>query len=121
MTDELYPTMKLDRRLCDDLLDDPDLSAGQKEELMEILWAIAVACVDLKLGLHPLQQACGQFELYGQIPEMLPKDMVVSQDTRQLGMNADVSESGGDSSFCVNEQSMRNQTSEKRSNRETDT
>ena len=32
--------------------------------------------MDLGLGLHPLQQACGQFELYEEIPSILTDDVV---------------------------------------------
>lgn len=71
-----YPTLNLDVTLYQEIMDDPSIPQNKKHELLESLWAIAVACVDLGLGLHPLQQACGQFELYDEIPTMLSKDVV---------------------------------------------
>jgi hypothetical protein len=59
-----------------EIMDDPSVPEDQKVELVESLWAIAVACVDLGLGLHPLQQACGQFELYSEVPNMLSPDVI---------------------------------------------
>lgn len=37
-------------------LADTDLSADEKRELIEILWAIMVSFVELGFGVHPLQQ-----------------------------------------------------------------
>lgn len=86
-----YPSLELDESLYQDMMDDPSIPEDQKQELLETLWAIAVACVDMGLGLHPLQQAqkarqaeacqgfktkCGQFELYSEVPNMIPADMV---------------------------------------------
>lgn len=71
-----YPTLHLDITLYQEIMDDPSIPDDQKHELIENLWAIAVACVDLGLGLHPLQQACGQFELYEEIPTIFADDVV---------------------------------------------
>lgn len=71
-----YPTLHLDITLYQEIMDDASIPEDQKHELIENLWAIAVACVDLGLGLHPLQQACGQFELYEEIPKILADDVV---------------------------------------------
>ncbi len=62
-------------------MDDPSVPEDKKVEVIESLWAIAVACVDLGLGLHPLQQACGQFELYSEVPNMLSPDVVNYEHT----------------------------------------
>lgn len=41
-------------------LDDPSLSADQKKEIIEALWTIITAFVELGFGVHPAQQACGK-------------------------------------------------------------
>ena len=41
-------------------LDDPSLSADQKDEIIRALWSIMIAFVDLGFGIHPIQEACGQ-------------------------------------------------------------
>jgi len=41
-------------------LDDPSLSADQKEEIIGALWTIITAFVELGFGVHPVQQACGK-------------------------------------------------------------
>lgn len=76
-----YPALELDMSLYQDIMDDPSIPEEKKHELIETLWAIAVACLDLGLGLHPLQQACGQFELYEEVPNMLSPDVVNSKNT----------------------------------------
>jgi len=83
-----YPTLELDLSLYQDILDDPIIPNDQKHELLETLWAIAVACVDMGLGLHPLQQACGQFQLYSEVPNMIPADVVECQHTAKSEFHA---------------------------------
>ena len=59
-------------------LDDPALSAEQKEELLRALWTIISAFVELGFGVHPIQQACGQVEKEydaGRLPE---SDVLIS-------------------------------------------
>lgn len=41
-------------------LDDPALSDDQKEEIIEALWSIITAFVDLGFGVHPMQEVCGK-------------------------------------------------------------
>ena len=41
-------------------LDDPDLTANQKAEIVRSLWTIITAFVELGFGVHPAQQACGK-------------------------------------------------------------
>lgn len=43
-------------------LEDADLSSDQKIEYVRMIWDIVLQFVDLGFGLHPIQQACGQFE-----------------------------------------------------------
>lgn len=83
-----YPTLELDVSLYQDVMDDPSIPEEQKQELLETLWAIAVACVDMGLGLHPLQQACGQFELYDEVPNMIPLDVVECEHTEKSEFHA---------------------------------
>lgn len=42
------------------MLEASDWSEEQKQELIETLWSIVVAFVDLGFGVHPAQQAYGQ-------------------------------------------------------------
>jgi hypothetical protein len=42
-----YPSLHLDIMLYQEIMDDPSIPDDQKHELIENLWAIAVACVDL--------------------------------------------------------------------------
>lgn len=41
-------------------LDDPNLTADQKTEIITALWSIISAFVELGFGVHPAQQACGK-------------------------------------------------------------
>lgn len=41
-------------------LDDPSLSAAQREEVLRALWSIMTICVDLGVGVHPAQQVLEQ-------------------------------------------------------------
>lgn len=43
-------------------LEDADLSSAQKIEYVRMIWDIVLQFVDLGFGLHPIQQACGQFD-----------------------------------------------------------
>lgn len=83
-----YPALGFDITLYQEILNDPSVPDEQKQEMVEILWAIAVACVDMGLGLHPLQQACGQFELYNEVPNMLSPDVVDCKDTENSNFDA---------------------------------
>lgn len=56
------PSLRIDVEKYEHLLDDSDLSETQKREVLEALWAIIVAFVDLGFGVHPVQQACGEVE-----------------------------------------------------------
>lgn len=39
-------------------LDDANLSEAQKSEMIEALWSIIVAFVEIGYGVHPVQEAC---------------------------------------------------------------
>ena len=53
-------TMELDIRKYQALLKDIDIPEGHKEQMIEALWSIVVAFVEIGYGVHPVQQACGK-------------------------------------------------------------
>lgn len=44
------------------MLDGSGMNDAQKQDVLEALWSMVVAFVDLGFGVHPVQQACGQLE-----------------------------------------------------------
>ena len=54
------PSLGIDTEKYQAYLDDPALSEDQKEEIVQALWGIIVAFVDLGFGVHPLQEVLGQ-------------------------------------------------------------
>ncbi len=64
------PSVGIDIEKYQAWLDDPDLTDTQKKQIIEALWSIMVAFVDLGFGVHPLQAAQGQ-EVCGQLSEAL--------------------------------------------------
>lgn len=102
-----YPALGFDIMLYQEILNDPSVPDEQKQEMLEILWAIAVACVDMGLGLHPLQQACGQFELYSEVPNMLPSDVVDCEHTEKSEFNAVNPASALDSNIHATEETRK--------------
>lgn len=54
------PTLTVDVRRYQSLIDDPALSEAQKEEVLRALWSIVVTFVELGFGVLPLQEVCGQ-------------------------------------------------------------
>ena len=54
------PTLTVDWEAYAAMLDESDWTEDQKRELVETLWSIVVAFVDLGFGVHPAQQACGE-------------------------------------------------------------
>tara|TARA_R110000850_G_scaffold269499_1_gene401712 strand:- start:1614 stop:2171 length:558 start_codon:yes stop_codon:yes gene_type:complete len=53
------PSLGIDTAKYQAYLDDPALTDGQKEEIVQALWGIIVAFVDLGFGVHPLQEVLG--------------------------------------------------------------
>ena len=39
-----------------------DATEAQKLEYIETLWTIVLQFIDMGFGIHPIQQACGQFD-----------------------------------------------------------
>jgi hypothetical protein len=56
------PSVEIDVEKYQALLDDPDLSDTQKEEIMRALWMVMMAFADLGFGVHPAQEVCGKTE-----------------------------------------------------------
>lgn len=54
--------LQIDIEKYQTFLDETDLNEDQKRDVIEALWQIIVAFVDLGFGVHPVQQACGQLE-----------------------------------------------------------
>lgn len=54
------PALTVDWARYAAMIDDPDISAVDKQAFLETLWSIMVAFVDLGFGIHPLQQVCEQ-------------------------------------------------------------
>lgn len=43
-----------------EILDDPNMSSDQQQQIILALWSILTAFVHLGYEVHPVQQACGQ-------------------------------------------------------------
>lgn len=52
--------VEIDTERYQAFLGDPALSVDQKAEIIEALWSIILAFVELGCGVHPVQQACGK-------------------------------------------------------------
>lgn len=52
--------LQLDVAYYQDLLDEPDLSDADKEQVITALWKIVVAFVEMGFEVHPTQLACGK-------------------------------------------------------------
>lgn len=55
----VHPPLKLDVSRYMHLID-PSIPEHQQRQMIEALWPIMIALVDLGIGIHPFQQACGQ-------------------------------------------------------------
>ena len=54
------PSLEIDMARYQAYLDDPALTPDQKTEVIEALWTIITAFVQLGFGVHPTQLACGK-------------------------------------------------------------
>lgn len=54
-----YSALTLDVDYYQSFLDDTNISEDKKRELIQTLWDIMSAFVDLGFGIHPVQQAMG--------------------------------------------------------------
>ncbi|WP_037226929.1 hypothetical protein [Roseobacter sp. GAI101] len=57
---DLPPSLSVDWEAYGVMLDASDMPEAQKRELIQTLWSIVTAFVDLGFGVHPVQQVCGQ-------------------------------------------------------------
>lgn len=53
-------SLEIDMERYQTYLDDPALTPDQKTEIIEALWTIITAFVQLGFGVHPTQLACGK-------------------------------------------------------------
>ena len=82
------PSLTIDWEAYKPFLDSSDLSDAQKRELIETLWSIVVACVDLGFELRDPDQVCvsQKPECGGQNPEsgiILPASVLGSNHTQK--------------------------------------
>ncbi|WP_300071798.1 hypothetical protein [uncultured Ruegeria sp.] len=78
-------TVEIDVERYQAYLDDPALSDAQREDIIQALWTIIVAFVELGFGVHPVQQACGQPEKELDPADKPDSDVVKSSDTALKG------------------------------------
>ncbi len=65
------------------LLDDSGMSEAQKREVLEALWSMIVAFVDLGFGVHPVQESCGKVLKGETEPAQADSGMLDSRDTER--------------------------------------
>jgi len=53
------PTLTFDAGLYDDCLNDPDLDADERRQILEALWTIICCFIDLGYDVQP-EKSCGQ-------------------------------------------------------------
>jgi len=76
------PTLSIDWELYASMLHDSDMLLADQKELVQTLWSIAVAFVDMGFDLSPVQQICG--ESHDQLSDV-PPDLVslIEQEMRE--------------------------------------
>lgn len=74
----LFTNIKVDVKRFESYLDDPDLTQAEREELLETIFAIVLGFVDLGFGIHPVQQACEQNDIYSEIATLDLMDLLES-------------------------------------------
>ena len=76
------PTLSIDWELYASMLAESDMPLEDQKELVETLWSIAVAFVDMGFDLSPVQQICGESE---EALSDLPPDLVslIEQEMRE--------------------------------------
>jgi hypothetical protein len=57
-------------------LAESDLTHEQKLEYIQTIWGIVLQFIDLGFGIHPVQQACGQFDDAAALCSDADSDMV---------------------------------------------
>jgi len=74
----LFTNIKIDVKRFEPYLDDPDFTQAEREELLETIFAIVLGFVDLGFGIHPVQQACEQNDIYSEIATLDLMDLLES-------------------------------------------
>ncbi len=74
----LFTNIKIDVKRFEPYFDDPDLTQAEREELLETIFAIVLGFVDLGFGIHPIQQACEQNDIYSEIATLDLMDLLES-------------------------------------------
>lgn len=54
------PSLSIDWKVYAAMLEESDMPLDQQKELVETLWSIVVAFVDLGFDLNPVTQICGE-------------------------------------------------------------
>ncbi|MEL6477377.1 MAG: hypothetical protein AAFR17_08625 [Pseudomonadota bacterium] len=54
------PKLELDAEKYQRYIDDPSLSRAEKEQVLEALWSIIIAFVDLGFDVGPASESCGK-------------------------------------------------------------
>lgn len=70
--------VEIDYEYYQKFLDDPNATEEEKVALIDALWSICVAFVDLGYGIHPVQQASEQKNKSGQISVLDLADVIKS-------------------------------------------
>ena len=66
-------------------LDDPKLSAAEREEIIKALWQIVSTFVLYGFKVHPAQQSCGQLVQTGGEQTNAAEDMLDSKQDKRAG------------------------------------
>lgn len=89
------PTLRIDWDLYGAYLENSDLTEAEQREFIQTLWTIVVSFVDLGLGIHPLQQACGEDQDLADFIAAETRSMVNSQDISKTHFKAAAGEQSG--------------------------
>lgn len=68
--------VEIDYEYYQKFFDDSDATEEEKRVLIEALWSICMAFVDLGYGIHPVQQACDEKNDLGQISTLDLADVI---------------------------------------------
>lgn len=73
-----FTSIKIDADRFEPYLNHPELSETERKELLEAVFAIVTGFIDLGFGIHPVQQACEQNEVYCEIATLDLMDLLES-------------------------------------------
>lgn len=90
-TSTAMPGLGIDWDFYMEMLETSDATDEEKRELVQTLWNIIVAFVDLGFGVHPIQQACEQNEIFAQISTLDFPEVIDSEHSSKsaFGQSAD--------------------------------